>query len=172
MAALSPRLRVADTSRLSELARRLSQAGHHVGEATSWEDLAKFDLIIISEPAEYVPEAVQRLEPLVSSRQIVIHTAVELGAEPLIDLPALGIAMACFGDDFIVDTCDEISQAVAEVLVAEMHGSVWAVSDEERPDLARALKIAAEANALKLQALRSVSSEAARNIVIRQLGGW
>lgn len=155
------------------LASRLERAGHHVEwRLVPWDELSEFDLIVISVGEEDLPDVIHRLESVVTPRQIVIHSAVGVGADILLDLPSLGIAMSVFGDEFVVSTCDEISQTVAAVLVSELGGNLWVISDDERRDLARALELARQSNELRREALRAARSETARNIVIRQMGGW
>lgn len=167
-----PRMRVAVVGQPDDLCEFLDDAGHHLEFDQPWSALGDFDLIVLAVPADVIPDVVARLQPVVGPKHIVVHTALEVGPEALTDLPSLAIAMHSVGREFVVSTVDEISDAVAAALVAEMGGNMWRIPENERIALAEALELAKQANALKLRALNTVRSEAAKDVVIRQLGGW
>lgn len=167
-----PRLRIAVIGQWNETVDQLGNAGHSLAFDVPWDRVSDYEVVVLAVGAADLPDVVSRLDGVLSNRHIVIHTAVEVGAEPLMELPSLGIAMTCFGTEFVVSTCDETSHTVASVLVADLGGNFWNISDEDRFDLARALLIASESNRLKRSALDAAPPGAATEIVVRQLGGW
>lgn len=149
----------------------LAKARHRVHWPVEWQDVSNYSAVLLRVSADDLPDVISRLEEHLSANQIVIHTALEVGAAPLIELPAVGIAMhRLYNGDIIVETNDEIAATVASVLISELHGNPVIIPAEEREALAQALEYLAQARKLRYKALSSVTSEAAKDLVDR-LGG-
>lgn len=146
----------------------LVRAGHSIHWPVAWEDIQSYSAVLLRLSAEDLPDAVSKLSDLVTAQHIVIHTALEVGAEPFIDLPSVNLALHRLSNgDVIADTLDEVSATVASVLIGELHGNPVIIGADERPALANALKLMAEARALQREALHSVHSQAAKDLLDR-----
>lgn len=169
-----PRLRLAaiGTDRSADpLLYALLDAGHQVEWPVSWDDVGSYSGVLLRLSEEDLADAISRLEERVTAQQIVIHTCLEVGAEPLLDLPAVGIAMHRLSSgDTIVDTNDEISATVASVLISELQGNPVPVPAGERRALARALELVEQSRKLQREALGSVRSQQARDLLDRMCG--
>lgn len=146
----------------------LIKAGHRVHWPVDWHDVPNYSAVLLRVAADDLPDVVSRLEHHVSTSQIIIHTALEVGAAQLIDLPAVGIAMHRLGNgDTIVETNDDIAATVASVLISELHGNPVEIPTDERPALAEALELLNQARELRYKALGSVQSEVAQDLIDR-----
>lgn len=167
----APRLRFAAIGTdfgADALESALLKAGHQIDWPVAWEDIPDYSAVLLRLSAADLPDAIQRLESCVIAQHIVIHTALEVGADPLLELPAVGMALHRLANgDVVVDTNDEVAATVAAVLVGELQGNPVMVPAEERPALANALRLVAQARKLQVEALHSVHSEAAKDLLDR-----
>lgn len=150
------------------LERALLKAGHQIHWPVAWEDISSYSAVLLRLSAGDLPDAVSRLADLVTAQHIVIHTALEIGAEPLLELPSVNMALHRLSNgDLLVDTNDEVAATVASVLVGELQGNPVMVPGEERKALAGALHLVAQAKKLQIEAMRSVHSRAAKDLLDR-----
>lgn len=97
-----------------------------------------FDLIVLAIPGD-MEEFVDKLVPYVHRGQLVMHAALEHGIQVLDPLETEGaIVMAAhplFDNYYVAAAADEIGEAAVTVIIEEVGGKAYFVSDEDRAKL-------------------------------------
>ena len=149
------------------LARGLAEVGHSVEVLEDPASAADYELVIVSTPAEELPDMVEQLSARARKGQIYLHTCLPLGAQvfdPLEPSGAVVIAAHPLTSRlWAVGAVDELGETIVELLIGELGGTAPLIPDSQRARLAAGVTYASFVETVRQDAV-TLLSEALGNV--------
>ncbi|MDU0478967.1 hypothetical protein QVA66_06920 [Staphylococcus chromogenes] len=147
------------------LSERLAKVGHVVTPNVPWDGIGAYECVLLALAEDDLHDAIPRLVPHASPRQIFFHTCLAEGVDVLTELQAVSIALHPQGQLCVVGSEDELSETIAVMLVHEMDLEPVTVPEAERKELIDALAAIDRTRAQQRSILASMRSGGAARLV-------